>query len=224
MIQSTAPARGQNGTRRVVLAEPVGAVDGEQLREPRAGTIDPALDRPYRALADRSRLLNRCRRPDCNHGGLERHQLVGERGQFRDLSVGEAKSEDDVGALHIAEITHPAAKGPEDVHPRGGGERRQQADERLTCRLLRPCRDRPRRRGAAEKRDELAASHTDHGDFLPCAVLARLTAPRSVCRTLSLTNAPVPSSSDFEQCKEYEKSRVRDSAIRDKRSAYFAFS
>src|SRR6266436_8106644 len=57
MIQSTAPARGQNGTRRVVLAEPVGAVDGEQLREPRAGTIDPALDRPYRALADRSRLL-----------------------------------------------------------------------------------------------------------------------------------------------------------------------
>jgi len=33
-----------------------------------------------------------------------------------------------------------------------------------------------------------------------------------------------PSSSDFEQCKEYEKSRVRDSAIRDKRSAYFAFS
>jgi hypothetical protein len=57
VIRSTAPARGQNGTRRVVLAEPVGAVDGEQLREPRAGTIDPALDRPYRALADRSRLF-----------------------------------------------------------------------------------------------------------------------------------------------------------------------
>jgi hypothetical protein len=54
VIRSTAPARGQNGTRRVVLAEPVGAVDGEQLREPRAGTIDPALDRPF---ADRSRLL-----------------------------------------------------------------------------------------------------------------------------------------------------------------------
>jgi hypothetical protein len=54
VIQSTAPACGQNGTRRVVVAEPVGAVDGEQLREPRAGTIDPALDRPF---ADRSRLL-----------------------------------------------------------------------------------------------------------------------------------------------------------------------
>jgi len=41
----------------VVLAEPVGAVDGEELREPRARTIDPALDGPYRALADRSRLI-----------------------------------------------------------------------------------------------------------------------------------------------------------------------
>jgi hypothetical protein len=43
-------AYGQKHTRRVVLAEPIGAVDGEQLREPRAGTIDPALHRPYRAL------------------------------------------------------------------------------------------------------------------------------------------------------------------------------
>ena len=69
MIQSTAPARGQNGTRRVVLAEPVGAVDGEQLREPRAGTIDPALDRPYRALADRSRLVvGEARRADEKQG------------------------------------------------------------------------------------------------------------------------------------------------------------
>jgi hypothetical protein len=50
-----ARAPGQNDTHRAVLAEPVGAVDGEQLREPRAGTIDPALDRSYRALADRNR-------------------------------------------------------------------------------------------------------------------------------------------------------------------------
>jgi hypothetical protein len=57
VIQSAAPAHGQNGTRRVILAEPVGAVDGEELREPRARAIDPALDRAYRALADRSRLL-----------------------------------------------------------------------------------------------------------------------------------------------------------------------
>src|SRR2546425_5027892 len=67
--QSTAPARGQNGTRRVVLAEPVGAVDGEELREPRARTIDPALDGPYRALADRSRLIvGEARRADEKQG------------------------------------------------------------------------------------------------------------------------------------------------------------
>src|SRR5260370_36259080 len=69
MIQSTAPAHGQNGTRRVILAEPVGAVDGEQLREPRACTMDPALDRPYRAFADGSSLLVReARRADEKQG------------------------------------------------------------------------------------------------------------------------------------------------------------
>jgi hypothetical protein len=51
------PARGQNSPRRGVRTEPVGAVDGEQPHEPRACTTDPALDRPYRDLADRSRLL-----------------------------------------------------------------------------------------------------------------------------------------------------------------------
>src|SRR5262249_2338484 len=72
----------------------------------------------------------------------------------------DAQDEGDVGALHIAEITHPAAKGPEDVHPRGGGERRQQADERLTCRLLRASRERPRDRPATEQRDEIASIHS----------------------------------------------------------------
>ena len=50
-------ARGQNGTRRAIRAESVGAVDGEQPREPRACAIDPALDRANCALTDRSRLL-----------------------------------------------------------------------------------------------------------------------------------------------------------------------
>src|SRR5262249_43301529 len=72
--------------------------------------------------------------------------------------VGEAKGEGDIGALDIAEIAHPAAKGPDDVHPRGGGERRQQANERLTRRLLRARRERPRCR-AAKQRDELASFH-----------------------------------------------------------------
>ena len=47
------PAACQNGTGGVVLAEHVGAFDGEQRGEPRAGTMDPAFDRPYRAIADR---------------------------------------------------------------------------------------------------------------------------------------------------------------------------
>jgi hypothetical protein len=54
---------------RVILAEPVGAVDGEELPEARAGTIDPALDRPYWALADRSRLVvGETRRADEKQG------------------------------------------------------------------------------------------------------------------------------------------------------------
>jgi hypothetical protein len=68
-IESAAAARGQNGPRRVILAEPVGAVDREQLREPRARTIDPAPDRPYWGLADRSRLLvGETRRADEKQG------------------------------------------------------------------------------------------------------------------------------------------------------------
>jgi hypothetical protein len=50
---------------------------------------------------DRARRLvslqRRCRRPGRDHGGLEGHQLVGERGQSRDLSIGEAEREGDVG-------------------------------------------------------------------------------------------------------------------------------
>jgi len=55
--QSAPSARGQNSSRRGVRTEPVDAVEGEQHHEPRACTTDPALDRPYRDRADRSRLL-----------------------------------------------------------------------------------------------------------------------------------------------------------------------
>jgi hypothetical protein len=50
-------AAGQNSTHRLIRPEGVGAVDGEKLSEPRAGTMDPALDRPYRAIADGGSLL-----------------------------------------------------------------------------------------------------------------------------------------------------------------------
>ena len=38
---------------------------------------------------------------------------------------------------------------------------------RLMDRLLRPCRDRPRRRRAVEQRDEFATPHAGHGFPLP---------------------------------------------------------
>jgi hypothetical protein len=68
----------------VILAEPVGAVDGEELREPRARAIDPALDRPYRALADRSRLLvGEARRADEKQGlALVGRQLCKRHAEF----------------------------------------------------------------------------------------------------------------------------------------------
>jgi hypothetical protein len=55
--QSVPSARGQNSLRRGVRSKPVNAAEGEQHHEPRACTTDPALDCPYRDLADRSRLL-----------------------------------------------------------------------------------------------------------------------------------------------------------------------
>ena len=73
ICRAARPAPGQNGTGRVVLAEHVGAVDGKQLRESPAGTIDPALDCPHRGLADgRGLLMGEACRPDEN----ERFALV----------------------------------------------------------------------------------------------------------------------------------------------------
>src|SRR5258708_15700884 len=62
---SPPPARRQDRPSRVVGPEIVGAVDGEELREPRARAIDPALDGAHRAFADRGRLfVGEARRPD----------------------------------------------------------------------------------------------------------------------------------------------------------------
>src|SRR6266478_4512164 len=57
--------------------------------------------------------------------------------------------------------------------------RHQHADTTNSLRLLRARRERPCGCCAAEQRDELAASHVEHGGFLP----------RSVCRTPSLPQA-----------------------------------
>jgi len=77
----------------VILAEPVGAVDGEELREPRARAIDPALDRAYRALADRSRLLvGKTRRADEKQGlALVGRQLRERHAEFRSWTAAQFK-------------------------------------------------------------------------------------------------------------------------------------
>jgi len=52
----------------------------------------------------------------------------------------------------------------------------EQADHRQR-RLLRARRERPRYRRTADKRDEVAPFHVEHGDFLPCALSAPPTGP-----------------------------------------------
>src|SRR5262249_56898459 len=51
--------------------------------------------------------------------------------------------------------------------------------------LLRLCRERPHR-SAAEQRDERAAFHVEHGDFLPDALSQPPTGPCSLFRSFSL--------------------------------------
>jgi hypothetical protein len=46
-------AAGEDGARGVVRPEIVDAVDRQQIGKPRARAVDPALDRPDRAAADR---------------------------------------------------------------------------------------------------------------------------------------------------------------------------
>jgi len=52
-----ASALRKNCARRIIRTEVVRPVDGEALRQPDARTIDPALDRSNRAIANGSGLL-----------------------------------------------------------------------------------------------------------------------------------------------------------------------
>src|SRR2546426_10549255 len=56
-LNSAPPARGQNRPCRLIGPEIFDAVDRKQFGEPRARTVDPALDGADRALADPRRLL-----------------------------------------------------------------------------------------------------------------------------------------------------------------------
>src|SRR5437588_489135 len=68
----------------------------------------------------------------------------------------------DVLAFEVTEIAQLVAQS---IPP---GRIVDDADTRNPRLLLRACCDRPYGRRTSEKRDELAASHVEHGDFLPC--------------------------------------------------------
>src|SRR5262249_35061076 len=80
---------------------------------------------------------------------------------------------DDVLAIDIARFFQALAKRRQDVCILAGPPAVEKSDHGHR-RLLRPRPERPRCYcSAAEQRDELAAFHVEHGDFLPYALLAR---------------------------------------------------
>src|SRR5947209_18610982 len=77
------------------------------------------------------------------------------------VAVGRSIVQDQVPPLHVSELTQPLPEGAEICHIQLRGYRLQHADA-PDLRLLGAPRERPRCR-AAQKRDELAASH--HEEF-----------------------------------------------------------
>jgi hypothetical protein len=68
--------------------------------------------------------------------------------------------------VHAFDITELAQAGPQRLDPASvsrGGTKPQEPDPGDLRRLLRPCRERPRHRRAAEKREEFATLHVGHG-------------------------------------------------------------
>src|SRR5262249_29566482 len=78
--------------------------------------------------------------------------------------------------LDPSELAQSLHKSAGEVNPTCGGAYSQEANGRQPAALLRPRRERPRRR-AAEKRDELAAPHVQHGASFPS--VASLVAARA---------------------------------------------
>src|SRR5262249_12270120 len=94
-----------------------------------------------------------------DHGNLSAHQFTGQRRQLIILTVRPAIFDCYVLALDMTRLLQGLSKRAQTLHvvlKRCGSE---EADHR-ECRLLRACRERPRGRRAAEKRDEVATLHS----------------------------------------------------------------
>src|SRR6516164_661453 len=77
------------------------------------------------------------------------------------LAISRTPFADEILALDITEFTHPLLEST--VQPPSdwcAWQRGEKPDAPDLARLLRACRDRPRRRRAAEQHDELAPSHS----------------------------------------------------------------
>src|SRR5712691_6236143 len=100
--------------------------------------------------------FERCRAAGKDHGDLEADQLGYEIRELADASLRHSVLDDDVLSLDVAELAQPLAECPGAEVIRSGC---QITDARDSDRLLRARRERPRRRGGAEERDELAPPH-----------------------------------------------------------------
>jgi hypothetical protein len=90
---------------------------------------------------------------------VETNQLGRKLGETLGAAVGRTVVEDEVLTFDVAELSQALSEGIEIGGVRCRGGRLQQTDTIDLARLLRPRRERPRRR-PAEKRDELASPHS----------------------------------------------------------------
>src|SRR5262249_1756400 len=88
----------------------------------------------------------------------ERNQFLSQRGHAFGRPVAIANLQRGVASFQIAEIAQAGSKPRNVARRRCGGEGRENADERAD--LLRPRRQRPCGRRAAEQRDEIATAHS----------------------------------------------------------------
>ena len=114
--------------------------DDEHERHRRAG--NPHRRQHRRRVAD-------------DHGRLPAHQIGGEARQPIRLIVSPALLDDDIASFDEPFLAQPFAEFRHEVRKRRGDRVAKKPDHRHR-RLLRARRERPRRRRAAEQRDELA--------------------------------------------------------------------
>src|SRR5262249_25758686 len=116
----------------------------------------------------RRHLLGRPSRvSSCNNDvDLEPDELGCDLAETLSASLRPAILDCDGTPLDPSELAQSLHKSAGEVNPTCGGAYSQEANGRQPAALLRPRPERPRRR-AAEKRDELAAPHVQHGASFP---------------------------------------------------------